>query len=475
MAENVDQVGLRRRLLLAGLALPAIGRRVVAQEQPVPAPPRPVGPSVEDIRAILVERAGPGRDSLGYVAGIIDADDRQLLAVGQSGAPDGRGLDADSVFEIGSITKVFTALLLADMVQRGEVALDDPVERYLPPEGRPRAYQGHPMTLLDLATYTSGLPRMPSNFAPKDAANPYADYTVAQLYAFVSTYAPEYYPGSHYEYANLGFALLGHVLALRAGRSYEELVVARICDPLGMNDTRITLTPSMQRRLVPGHDTQLQPAANWDLPTFAGAGALRSTARDLFRFLAAARDPSSALAPAFARVLEVRRPLASPTDSVAAGWFVSVAHADELVWKDGGTGGYSSFIGYSTRSFRAAVLLSNAANYTPTLALGLHLLNSEYKLPRLRVPVSIEPAALAALAGRYALSPSFILTVTPRDGHLMVQATNQAEYEVFPESDTRFFYRVVDAQLTFHLGADGVASAVVLHQNGRNRRGQRMP
>ncbi len=476
--DGVRAVLGRRDLLLAALAMPAISARAGAQSEsnPISQPADGKGPSSETIRELLTTEIDVGRESLGYVAGIIDASGKRLIAVGRSDAADGRELDSDSVFEIGSITKVFTALLLADMALHGEVALTDPVAKYLPPEGRPREFDGKAISLLDLATYTSGLPRMPGNFKPRDPANPYADYTVAQLYEFLSAVPPLHYPGSQYEYANLGFGLLGHVLALRAGRSYEELVMSRICAPLGLDDTRITLTPEMQQRLVPGHDTGLRRVLNWDIPTLAGAGALRSTANDLFRFLDACQGRrETSLAPAFANLLDVRRQTDSAELYGAAGWFVYTAHGDELIWKDGGTGGYATFIGYSTRTRMAALLLSNAASLNSTPMLGRHFLNAKYPRPALHRQVAIDPARLTAYAGRYALTPQFVLTVTPKEGRLMVQASGQDEFEVFPESDTRFFYRIVDAQLTFESTPDGPAAALVLHQNGRDQRATRIP
>ena len=154
----------------------------------------------------------------------------------------------DTVFEIGSGTKVFTSLLLADMAHRGEVALDDTIGKYLPPDVKMPERNGRSITLVDLATHTSGLPRLPTNLSPKDPNNPYADYSVEQFYQFLSTYQLTRDIGSQYEYSNLGGGLLGHILALRAGMSYEALVESRICDPLGMNSTRITLIPEMKRR-----------------------------------------------------------------------------------------------------------------------------------------------------------------------------------------------------------------------------------
>jgi serine-type D-Ala-D-Ala carboxypeptidase/endopeptidase len=479
----------RRELLLVALALPVIVVPGYAQQEgeassDAAAPLSDRAPSSDAIRSLLALRIDAGQESLGYVAMVRDAAGPRLVTCGTAGGPASRPLDGDTVFEIGSITKVFTALLLADAVARGEVKLTDPVEKYLPTEGRPKSFDNKPISLLDLVTYTSGLPRVPTNLRPQDKENPYADYTVKQLYKFLSEYTPRYYPGSHYEYANLGFGLLGHILALRAGLSYEELVVSRICEPLGLSDTRITLSPAMRMRLAQGHDNSLHPAPDWDLPTLAGAGALRSTANDMMRFLDAAQGKRKTdLTPAFQSLLEVRRQTDGNGIYAAAGWFVETAHNDELVVKDGGTGGYSSFIGYSARTGIATVLLSNTgylappfiANWSTTGALGRHLLNPNSPLPALHRQVPIDPAKLAAYAGRYPLTPRFVLTVTPRDGRLMVQATGQDEYEVYPESDTRFFYRVVNAQITFELAPDGTAAALVLHQNGRDRRGIRSP
>jgi len=460
----------RRSLLIAALS----ARAVTAHAQATP-------PSDAAIRAILVERIDIYPLSRGLIAGLRTPDGRRLVTYGTSDTPDGRPLDGDTVFEIGSITKVFTALLLADMVARGEVALDDPVAKYLPvglPGGVNLARRnGKQITLLDLATYTSGVPNMPDNFAPRDPANPYADYTVAQLYGFLNRYVPRYDPGTHYEYANLGFALLGHALSLRAGRSYEDLVIERICVPLGLDSTRITLSASMRARLAPGHNSSLDPVPNWDLPTLAGAGALRSTANDLFSFLEACLAlRETPLAPAFASMLSVRRHAWSEMD-VAQGWFVSSRHDDSIVWKNGETGGYSSFIGYSLTNRVASIVLSTTANFRNSDEIGFHLVNAAYPLIKQRRAIAIHPALLAAYVGSYAIRPGFILAITQRDGRLFVTPTYQGTYELFAESESAFFLRVVDAQVTFERSGDGrgTAPALVLHQNGRDLRGERVP
>ena len=203
-----------------------------------------------DIRQILVDRIDQQHQSVGIVVGVIGPEGRRVIAYGHLEKGDPRPLNGDTIFEIGSVTKVFTSLLLADMVQRGEVALADPVAKCLPPVAKMPERNRRSIALVDLATHTSGLPRLPTNMSPKDPNNPYADYSVEQLYRFLSRYQLSRDIGSQYEYSNLGGGLLGYVLALRAGMTYEALVESRICKPLEMNSTRITLTPEMKARLA---------------------------------------------------------------------------------------------------------------------------------------------------------------------------------------------------------------------------------
>jgi D-alanyl-D-alanine-carboxypeptidase/D-alanyl-D-alanine-endopeptidase len=426
--------------------------------------------SQQAIRDILKERIEVGRQSVGMVAVTLAGGQRELVTYGHSGAPDDRPLDMDSVYEIGSITKVFTALLLADMVQRKEVALDDPVASLLPGAKIPE--KGKPITLLDLATYTSGLPRMPSNFHSRDSKNPYADYSAEQMMEFLASYELKVEPGAHYEYANLGFGLLGLALATRAGKSYEALVVERICAPLGMNDTRIALTPSMRARAVQAHDANLFPTPYWDFQaSFAGAGALRSTANDLCAFVEAASGlRESPLKEAFALMLATQRPAYKPTPDAGLGWFVSHGKLFDIAWKDGGTGGTCSFIGFAPQRRRGAVLLSNAGYWNNVNDIGYHLIDPDLPVKPQRPSAPIDAARLERLVGSYRFE-KFIIAVTRLGPRLFAQLSNQSAFEVFPSSETEFFYRAVDAQFTFELGPDGHVTALVLHQNNRDHRG----
>jgi serine-type D-Ala-D-Ala carboxypeptidase/endopeptidase len=428
----------------------------------------------DDIRNVLRDRIDSAHQSVGIVASVFDAGRQKIVTFGRCGAANDRALDGDTVFEIGSITKVFTALLLTEMVTRGEVALDDPVSKYLPDRGKIPARDGKQITLLDLATYTSGLPRLPDGI-PRVGDNPYASYTVEQLYAFLSNHTLRFDPGTHYEYANLGFGLLGHALALRANASYEDLVVSRICAPLGLADTRISLTASMRERLAQGHLSNLKPASNWDLPTLAGAGALRSTANDLLKFMKATclTEAGAPLRPAIDLLLQTRRPTDISSTKVGLGWFVRSGSDDEIVWKDGMTGGYASYAGFSTRLRSGAVVLSNTSNSLNDI--GFSLTNPANRIAQYPPEVSVDPAVLASYQGVYQMTPKFALAIRAEADRLFVRATGQAEYELFAESDNRFFLRIVDAQGTFLRNKDGLVDRLLWHQSGKYQYCPRAP
>jgi CubicO group peptidase (beta-lactamase class C family) len=317
-------------------------------------------PAAGPDRALLQEAVGARQTRAGMVAVTVDRRGARMISHGSTGVAS-LAMDGDTVFEIGSITKVMTALLLADMVGRREVSFDDPVAMYLP-SPTTLGVRGRPITLLDLASYSSGLPKMPDNMPPgwQKSPNPLAGYTPDGLYAFLSGHTPRYEPGTHYEYSNLGFGLLGLALARRAGKSYEELLVERVCNPLRMDHTRITLPPQLRARVPQGHNLGMEPAQLLDMPALQGAGAVRGTANDLVAFLKASMGlERTPLKGAFARLLETRSATPLAGTDAALGWFISSNNGDQIVWKTGATSGYGAFVGFSTRSRRGAIVLSN--------------------------------------------------------------------------------------------------------------------
>ena len=359
--------------LLLALTLPLA--RTAAQ------PHAPIVPTNDEIRSILADRIDTKRQAVGIVVGVIDSGGSRIVSYGSLDRNDPRPVTGDTVFEVGSITKLFTALLLTDMGQRGEVALTDPVAKYLPRGVQVPERAGRSITLEDLATHTSGLPRSPTNLAPKDPANPFADYSAQRLYDFLSSYQLTRDIGSEWEYSNLGSGLLGLALTLRAHDDYGDLVETRIARPLDMHSTRVALDHEEKARLAIGHNSRLAPVPNWDFQALAGAAALHSTASDLLKFLAAALGyTKSPLAPALSAMLTVRRPTTEPGLENALGWQVSRPDALQIVWKDGQTLGYCSFVGFNPLARIGVVVLSNTATARGVNDIGMNVLVSKSRL-----------------------------------------------------------------------------------------------
>src|SRR5262245_15856312 len=427
----------------------------------------------DEVKNILQDRIDRAKRGVGIVVGLVDEKGTRVITYGNASKDSKQVLDGNSVFEIGSVTKVFTATLLAEMVERGEVSLSDPISKYLPKTVKTPTRDGKEITLFDLATQTSGLPHIPTTFAPKNPKTLYADYSVDQLYAFLSSYTLTRGIGEKYEYSNLGVGLLGHILALRAGTDYETLVRKRICEPLKMRDTKITLTPEMQARLATGHNQMLKPVTNWDLPTLAGAGALRSTVNDMLKIVAA--NIGLAKSPLFAamqRAQQSQRETGQPDLSIGLNWHILKKFDSEMVWHNGGTGGYHSFIGLDRKNRKGVVVLSNSANDIDDI--GRHLLVSQYPLAKLEPPkehkaIKIDPMIFDAYAGEYELAPGFSVVFSREGEKFFLQPPGQSKVEIFPESETDFFLDVADAQVTFVKDDKGQVTQVVLHQNGRNQ------
>lgn len=207
----------------------------------------------EAIHAYLQQCFSAGRIDGGCVVGLVDEHGSRVVSYGKMDNGTDQKIDGDTLFEIGSVTKTFTALLLADMVEHGQMKLDDPVAKYLPMAVSVPTRHGKEITLIQLATHTSGLPREPDNFDSRVPDNPCAGYSIQELFAFLSSYKLTRDPGERFEYSNPGVAILAQAIALKAGTDYESLVVDRICGPLNMDSTRITLTPELKARLAAGH------------------------------------------------------------------------------------------------------------------------------------------------------------------------------------------------------------------------------
>ncbi|MBN1224608.1 MAG: beta-lactamase family protein [Candidatus Aminicenantes bacterium] len=387
-------------------------------------------------------------ESVGIVVGIINADGKtESFCYGTMGLDDDRPVDEHSVYEIGSISKVFTCTVLADMIEEKTLDLTDPADMYLPQRVTLPLRNGMKITLEHLATHTSSLPRMPSNYRPADPLNPYADYTVQNLYDFLSQCTLTRDIGSEYEYSNLAMGLLGHILSLKAGVSYEDMIVERICRPLGMESTVISLSPELKKRLAKPHNAKGEVSL-WDIPTLAGAGAIRSTADDMLAFLYANMGlKQTELLPAMEMAHEPRVD-AGEDMHVGLGWHIRDNGQTKIVWHNGGTGGYRTFAGFVKDKKIGVIVLSNMNIGQDDI--GFHLLDNSYKLKSVEDIFEVEPQILNTYAGEYKIKDSDeIHYVTRRGRQLILKSPEQRPIILFPKSETEFKIKFSTMRIAF--------------------------
>jgi CubicO group peptidase (beta-lactamase class C family) len=363
------------------------------------------------IRAFLQRRVEVEKKNVALVVGLVDEHGSRVVSYGKMDNGTGQEVNGDTLFEMGSITKSFTGLLLQDMIERGEMKLDDPVSKYLPKSVKMPARHGKQITLLQLATHTSGLPLVLNNRDCKRADNPYADCTVEKLNAFLSSYQLPNDPGTKFDYSELGMELLGHVIALKAGTNYESLVVDRICRPLHMDSTRVTLTPELKSRLATGHDEFGYVMPSLEFQTLVGGSGLHSTANDLLKYLSATLGltPSS-LTPIMEKTHAVRFQAVTKGMRIGLGWFIAYyPQGTEFIMHGGGTPGHTTFIAFDKTRRRGAVILSSSSDHENIGYIGQCLLESEWESDRRPKAAKINSQDYGSYAGEYRLSPDMAL------------------------------------------------------------------
>ncbi|HET9330672.1 MAG TPA: serine hydrolase domain-containing protein [Steroidobacteraceae bacterium] len=352
-----------------GRDLPLKLMRQVRPLEPPPAPKMTTEPALapaeaaalpalvrKDFAAALKDGPLAPATSAGVAIGVVRQGVRRVFALGTA--------RPDSIFEIGSISKTFTGLVLAQMLEQRKVQLKEPVRALLPPGTVPKP-DGEEITLLDLITHHSGLPRLPDNFNPADPNDPYADYRAAELYGFLRQRGVAKPADAGFLYSNLGVGLLGQALANRAGMSYAQLVAEEVTGPLHLADTTVVLSGEQRARLIQGYSADARPTHTWELDALAGAGALHSTAADMLGYLEANLHPPRAAAGAsgaartLGTAIEVSHELRADAGSerIAFAWLFDTQRGE--YWHNGSTGGYTSFAFFNPKGDYAGVVLLN--------------------------------------------------------------------------------------------------------------------
>lgn len=372
-----------------------------------------------------------------------------------------------TLYEIGSVTKTFTGLLLLIQLEKQGYDLDTPVKVLSDGQINLPSVDDTEITLRHLVTHTSGLPRLPANLAPASMDDPYADYTYEELYEFLDDFTPDVAPGERFEYSNLAYMVLGHLAEVMGGAGYDTLVGEYITGELQMESTARVVTDSA--RFATPTMTGLT-VSTWNFDHIRGLGELRSTSSDMARYIKAYLQHvpfpyQSALAAAHEPLYERRE-----DSHLGHAWFINTAHADTIVHHGGGTGGFRSFAAFSPVSKKGVVVLTNSNDNVQDI--GLHLLNTEYELKELQDVVAVDDAALQRLTGYYTAQGMPGFRIFSEDGALFGQMDGQQPLVMAAVSDTVFGNAMVQAEIRFPSAGDE-AAFMTLHQMGNTIRFER--
>ncbi|HEX3466370.1 MAG TPA: serine hydrolase [Candidatus Elarobacter sp.] len=419
----------------------------------LPAAPSTAAPAFQ---AVLDARAAaaPG---LGIIAGVVDHGGTQIAKAGSTG--NAVPLDEHTVFEIGSVTKTFTATILASMVRDGTVRLDDPVAKYLPSSVHVPSRNGKTITLLNLATQHSGLPRQPTNL-DTTALDPYAHYGTKELYAFLDGYTLTRDPGAEYEYSNLGVGLLGVALANAAHTTYPELLRRRILAPLGMNETSVATTGSTRPRFAAPHTTEGEPARNWTFDALAPAGGITSTVADMLKYVRCNLGEG----PLGQTCLFAQQPRDAGLSNQRIGLVWYTGDGGRIVHHNGATPGYNAAVAVSSDHTRGAVVLANGGLDVDDVA--RNAIDPSVQVVQADPLERNDPALLDTYVGTYVNAGGTPFLITRRAGQLFARLGTQNGARVAAAGRDRFLFRAVGAQLDFTHDAQGRVNALVLNQNG---------
>lgn len=382
--------------------------------------------------------------------------------------PGGRKADDSTVYEIGSISKVFTSILLADAVTQGKVGLDDSIDKLMPSLKKSNPKVGSSITFKHLSHHMSGLDRMPSNIKPADPTNPFDGYTRKLLDSYMASVKPKNKPNQKNQYSNLAVGLLGDLVARSSGVDYETLIKTRIAKPLGMKNTMLTVPKKLESKFAPPFNAALQPDKKWDFQALAGAGAIRSNIADMVEFIKAnLNPPKNGVGQALELAWKQHLKKGKDHQGMGLGWMI--AGDGSTRWHNGMTGGYQSMMLISRRYKTGVVLLCNTAGSgTDQLAeqiiqtcMGMKVKPKEFS------NIKVDVKTVERLSGKYRMAPGVFLTVKTNDGKMSAQLTGQTFLTLQPLNETEWKYDLVDAKLKFELPAKGSSSKVTLFQSGR--------
>lgn len=433
-----------------------------------------------ELQTIVGKRLRGDRSGACFAVAVIDDKSVRRAYACADGKDPATRIDADTAFEIGSVSKPMMAAVLAGLIREGKASLDDPLSAYLPKDSVVPMFEGKPILLRHIVTHTSGLPAIPAGI-DYDPQNPYSKLDEAALLKALSTTPLAQAPGAKFEYSNFAAMLLSYAVARRAGSDFETLLDTRVFAPLGMESSYINRKPDAVKAAI-GHTPDTRVTSAWTFPTdFAGVGGVRSTLDDMARYVQG--QFGGAPKPLDADFRLTHAPVANDAKApIAMHWMLAPLNGRTFLAHEGGTGGFSSFVAFDPERKSGVVILSDTALHARggLGSLGLHLLDPKIPLGK---PDTGESAAnparqlsmdeLNAYVGEYPLMPDFVLTVRAGTGTLTAQATGQGAFPLAATAKDVFEAPAFGIVVRFVRDAAGKVVALKLEQGGHTLDGKR--
>lgn len=373
-------------------------------------------------------------------------------------------------FRLGSVTKQFTAAAILQLQEQGLLKVNNPISTYLPdyPEG-------NQITVHQLLTHTAGIPNY-TGF-PDYVQKQRTAMTLDEIITWFSDKPLDFTPGNRYSYSNSGYTLLTKLIEAVSGQSYADYLQHHIFKPLGMSDSGYDQSAPILPHRASGYalaEEGYQNAAFIDMSIPSGAGGLYSTVEDLYKWDQALY--TDAVLSESSRQLMFAPAVGMGEESGDAhygyGWVIDQAYERNRVGHGGGINGFITGIARYLNEQIIIIVLSNLETAPANRIsndLAAILFGREYQLPKKHQVIALDPAIYETYVGDYEFAPGIVLSVTTDSQRIFVQLTGQNWVEIFPESATQFFLKVVDAQLTFVVEETDKASRVILHQGGRDQ------
>lgn len=426
-----------------------------------------------ELRALLERRFAGDRTGACVAIAVVEPG-RTSTAYTCADPKRARPFDGRTAYEIGSVTKTMTAALLADLILKGEVSLDDPLAKLLPPGTKVATFNGEPILLKHIVTHTSGLPALPSRMTVTDMRNPYANITEQELLQSLAEAKVSSRPGTKFQYSNFGMMVLSLALARHSGKDFETLLREKLFAPIGMKDAYIAKPPPGVRA-AQGHMSNSAPTLGWDMPVdMAGVGGVRATLPDMIAYVQSQLRPGNdALGRAIA--LTQNPVIELPRVRLGMNWFFESVGGRATMQHSGGTGGFSALLILDKQAGRGVIALSDAAqtDLDGLTSLGMHLIDPAQAIAPPRKAAVADVALIDALVGRYRLDTGLGIELRRRGVALTIQATAQPEFEMAYDSAGDFYPLQFDALLRPVRKADGTYT-FTWHQLGGTMKAERL-